>query len=68
VHILAYSDDMDTVWRSLQAFKIAFISLKRAAWKIGFIVNEIKTKFVEKTNKLMHETHLIAGDCRFKNV
>jgi len=46
VQLLAYADDIDIIARSRMALKEAFLSLERAAGKIGLRINEKKTKYL----------------------
>ena len=69
IKILAYADDIDIVGRTVNSVKEAFLSLSKAAEKVGLIVNEGKTKFMQIiTRSPLNEEKIEKVKYHFENV
>jgi 4-hydroxy-L-threonine phosphate dehydrogenase PdxA len=70
VQIFAYADDIDIVGRSQVAVKEVFISLEKAAKKMGLQVNKGKAKYMPVTKKdYAHiSSHIEIGSYQFETV
>jgi hypothetical protein len=64
---VAYYDDLVIVGRTIQAMKEAFMALETSARKMGLVVNEEETKFMEVGKKLT-VAHFIVGNCTLEKV
>jgi hypothetical protein len=49
--MLAYSDDIVTVGRSMEALKETMKKIMKSAWVIGLNINMQKTKYIAVTKK-----------------
>jgi hypothetical protein len=72
--ILAYTDDIVTVWRSIEALKKTIKKLMKAAQVMGLTINLQKTKYMEVTKKptntemLKNDDHEYGREKEFKCV
>jgi hypothetical protein len=57
VQIMVYADDLVIVGRTIQVMKETFMALETSARKMGLVVNEEKTKFMEVGKKLTTVAH-----------
>jgi hypothetical protein len=64
---LAYADDLVIVGRTIQAMNKSFMALETSARKMGLVVNEEKTKFMEVGQKTT-VAHFTVGNYKFEKV
>jgi hypothetical protein len=64
---MAYADDV-IVGRTIQAMKETFMVLETLTGKMGLMVNEEKTKFMEVGKKLTTVAHFTVGNYKFEKV
>jgi hypothetical protein len=65
---LAYADDVDIIGRTERAVSEAFIKLEEAAKRMGLIINQDKTKYLEAVNTPSHRDFIIINSYKFECV
>jgi sorting nexin-29 len=68
VKVLAYTDDLDIIGRSVRDVKEAFIKLNNEAQQMGLNINKEKTKCMEITAKPAKSKYLSVGNYKFEKV
>jgi hypothetical protein len=68
VQILAYTDDIDIIGRSERAVVEAFTKLEEVAQKLGLVINEDKTKFMEATSEPSGKVSITINNYKFEIV
>ena len=68
IQLLGYADDLVIVSRSIRDLKDAFIKLESAARKMGLVINEDKTKYMEIVKGQPKFDHFSAGHFVFQRV
>jgi hypothetical protein len=57
--LLAYADDVDIIGRTERAVSETFIKLEEAAKRMGLIINQDKTKYLEAVNTPSRRDYII---------
>lgn len=65
---MAYVDDVDIIGRTERAVSEAFIKLEEAAKRMGLIINQDKTNYLEAVNTPSRRDFIIINSYKFECV
>jgi sorting nexin-29 len=68
IQVLAYTDDIDIIGRTMRAVKEAFVNLESAAKEMSLSINESKSKYMEVTNNPTNTQYLSLKEYKFEKV